>query len=100
MSARKIHLLDPKDESGNLILSLPALDMYVEFDSGSNAALTTKTDEELLSYDQKVFDSDAEVMIENAIANAPITTEAARIFKAQLEIMKAIIFDKSSTNDI
>ncbi len=96
----KVHLLYPKDESGILILSMPSIDKYVEFDTGGNAALSSKTDEELLSCTQVVFDSEIESRIENAISLTPISTEAERVFKAELIIMKAIILDKNSTNEI
>lgn len=96
----KVHLLDPQDESGNLILSMPSIDKYVEFDTAGNAVVTTKTDEQLLSCAQVVFESEIEGRIENAIALAPVSTEAERTFKAELLIMKAIILDKNSTNEI
>jgi len=54
----------------------------------------------LLSCTQVVFDSEIESRIENAISLTPISTEAERVFKAELIIMKAIILDKNSTNEI
>jgi len=96
----KIHLLDPKDESGLLILSMPVIDMYVEFDAEGNASICTKTDEQLLACTQVVFESEISGRIENAVALASEISEADRIFKGQLLIMKALIEDKVSENEI
>ncbi len=96
----KIHLLDPEDESGILILSMPEIDMYVEFDSGGNASVSDKSDEELLACKQIVFESEIYGRIENALANAPEITEAERVFKSQLLIMKAMIADKNYDNEL
>lgn len=96
----KVHLLDPENESGNLILSMPEIDMYVEFDTGGNASIAPQSEEELLSYKQTVFESEIYSRIDSAIALAPTNTEAERIFKAQLLIMKALIADKNDDNEI
>lgn len=96
----KIHLLDPEDESGILILSMPEIDMYVDFDSSGNASVSSKTDEELLACKQTIFESEIYSRIDFALGTAPISTESERIFKAQLLIMKAMIADKNYDNEL
>lgn len=96
--AQQIHLLDAGD--GTRVLTLNEINRQIAFDSGYNAIDSTYTKDELLSMDQIVFESDAEVMIENAIAAAPTSTEAERIFKAELIMCKAIISDKSYNSEI
>ena len=101
-----IHLLDTKDVNAEeftlntLIMTMSEIDMYVEFAPGGAASTCTKTDEEMLSYSQVPFESEIYARIDNAIAFAPVTTEAERIFKGQLVIMKALIADKNQDNEI
>jgi hypothetical protein len=96
----KIHLLDPEDESGILILSMPEIDMYVEFDSSGNASVSSKTDEELLACKQTIFESEIYSRIDFALGTAPNITEEEKIFKGQLLIMKAMIADKNYDNEM
>jgi len=97
----KIHLLDTEDNGtdftlNTLILSMPEIDTYVEFAVGGAASVSTKTEEELLSFKQIEFDSDFYSRVSNAVELAATSTDEQKMFKAQLLVMKAISADKIS----
>jgi len=96
----KAHLLDPEDESGNLILSMPEINMYVEFDTSGNPFISPRTEEQLLACKQVVFEQEIGTRIDAALASVDDTTVEEKVFKGQLLIMKALIADKSEDNEI